>query len=186
MSEVRHFGHILRVAPRNDVMVLLTCFGLTVAFDMVIAVGIGIVLAALLFMQRMSSLFQAQLAEGPSPHFADPGLAGVVVYRIAGPLFFGAAEKAASTLGRISDQTRAVVMQMDDVPVMDVTGLVALESAIGRLRRMKVFVALVGVQAEPRQMLEKSGIASADDGVAIFESHDAALAAIRALLNAPH
>ena len=56
MSEARHFAHLLRVAPRSDVIVLLTCFGLTVVFDMVIAVTVGVVLAALLFMRRMAEI----------------------------------------------------------------------------------------------------------------------------------
>src|SRR5207253_3866829 len=64
MSEVRHFRHILAVAPKSDVAVLLTCFGLTVFFDMVVAVSIGVVLAALLFMRRMAELTQAKLMTG--------------------------------------------------------------------------------------------------------------------------
>jgi SulP family sulfate permease len=184
MSEVRHFAHILKVAPKSDVIVLLACFGLTVAFDMVIAVSVGIVLAALLFMRRMSELFHAHLDDSASPHLADPHMAGVVVYRIGGPLFFGAAEKAASTLARISGTTRAVILQMDDVPVMDVTGLVALESAIERLRRMKVFVALTGVQPQPREILGKAGIGDGQPGLAVCDTHDAALAAVRDALAA--
>ncbi len=184
MSEVRHFGHILKVAPRSDVVVLLACFGLTVAFDMVIAVSVGIVLAALLFMRRMSELFHARLDSAASPHLVDPKMAGVVVYQIGGPLFFGAAEKAASTLARISDTTRAVILQMNDVPVMDVTGLVALESAIARLCAMKVYVVLVGVQAQPREILAKAGIVDGATGIAVCDTPDAALAAVRAVLAA--
>lgn len=184
MSELRHFGHILKVAPKSDMAVLLTCFGLTVAFDMVIAVGVGIVLAALLFMRRMSELFHARLDDSASPHLVDPNLAGVVVYQIGGPLFFGAAEKATSTLTSISGATRAVILQMDDVPVMDVTGLVALESAIRRLRERKVFVALEGVQAQPRELLQKSGIADGAPGLAICATGEEALAAVRAALAA--
>ena len=60
MSDVRHFVHIVRVAPRSDVAVLVTCFVLTVVFDMVVAIGVGVVLAALLFMKRMSELTNAR------------------------------------------------------------------------------------------------------------------------------
>src|SRR5262249_44921343 len=61
MAEVRHFKHIVQVAPRSDVVVLLACFGLTVIFDMVISVTVGVVLAALLFMRRMAELTQLTL-----------------------------------------------------------------------------------------------------------------------------
>ncbi len=181
MSEVQHFVHIVRVAPRSDVAVLLTCFGLTVVFDMVVAVSVGIMLAALLFMRRMSDLFEAKLSDSPSPHLSDPHLAGVVVYQIAGPLFFGAAEKAVSALARIAGTTRAVILQMDDVPTMDITGLVALESAIKRLHGMGVFVAIAGVQRQPREMLEKAGIQDARL-LSICDEDDEAVAAVRAFL----
>lgn len=176
MSEARHFVHVLRVAPRSDVVVLLACFGLTVAFDMVVAVSVGIVLAALLFMQRMSELFHAQLDDDAAAGDVAPLAKGVVVYRIGGPLFFGAAEKAASTLARIPGTTRAVVLRMDDVPVMDVTGLVALESAIARLQRMKVRVVLAGVQPQPREVLEKAGLVGGAGGVAMYATAAEAVA----------
>src|SRR4030095_1582915 len=62
ISEVKHFAHIVRVAPRSDTLVLLTCFGLTVIFDMVVAVSVGVVLAALLFMRRMAEITRVRLA----------------------------------------------------------------------------------------------------------------------------
>lgn len=182
MSEVRHFVHILRVAPRSDVAVLLTCFGLTVVFDMVVAVSVGIMLAALLFMRSMSDLFEARISDTPHPHLNDPRLAGVVVYQIAGPLFFGAASKAVGALARIGGTTRAVVLQMNDVPTMDITGLVALESAIQRLQGMGVFVAIAGVQRQPREMLEKAGIQDSRLLV-LCDEHDEAVAAVRAFLS---
>ena len=184
MGELRHFGHILKHAPRGDVLVLLSCFGLTVAFDMVISVSAGIVLAALIFMRRMSDLFQARLAEPEHAHLADPHLAGVVVYQIAGPLFFGAAEKAVSALQRTRSDARAVVLQMDDVPTMDITGLVALESAIQRLHKSGVFVAIAGVQPQPRELLERAGIRSDADKLAVCEDGDTAIASVRAYLSA--
>src|SRR5262249_49370271 len=100
MSEVKHFGHILRVAPRSDALVLVTCYGLTVLFDMVVAVSVGVVLAALLFMRRMAEITRVRLAgheEGTGEHAhgeIPPHLrTKVAIYDIAGPLFFGAAQK---------------------------------------------------------------------------------------------
>jgi SulP family sulfate permease len=182
MSDARHFVHVLKVAPRGDVVVLLTCFGLTVAFDMVISVGVGIVLAALIFMRRMADLFHTRLDDSTHEHMRDPGLQGVVVYQIGGPLFFGAAEKAAGTLARISDTTRAVILQMDDVPVMDVTGLVALETAVQRLHKRGIFVAIAGVQPQPMQVMTKAGLHDQPGRLALCESDEAAVAAVRAAL----
>src|SRR5947209_20484068 len=92
MAEARHFAHIIRVAPRSDAFVLLTCFGLTVLFDMVLAVSVGVVLAAMLFMRRMAELSETKLDVGTMAKLELP--AGVKLYEIAGPLFFGAAQRA--------------------------------------------------------------------------------------------
>src|SRR5450432_2416160 len=137
MSEAKHFGHILRVAPRADALVLVTCFALTVLFDMVVAVSVGVVLAALLFMRRMAELTQGKLTApeaGAAVADLPPTLAGkVALYEIAGPLFFGAAQKAMASLGLISSSIKVVILRLENVPVMDATGLVALESAIASL-----------------------------------------------------
>lgn len=159
MSELKHFAHIVRVAPRSDVMVLLTCFGLTVFFDMVLAVSVGIVLAALLFMRRMAEVTRAQLASPSAlPGLSEPVPAGVAVYDVAGPLFFGAAQRAMATLVSVGRSARATIIRMDQVPVMDATGLVALESALGALTRHGGVALLVGLQPQPRALLERAGI----------------------------
>jgi SulP family sulfate permease len=182
MSQVRHFAHTVRVAPKSDVMVLLTCFTLTVVFDMVISVSAGIVLAALLFMRRMSEIFEARLTPEPHPHLAHPHMKGVTVYEIAGPLFFGAAEKAVETLTNVPGDTRAIVLQMDAVPVIDITGLVALESAIGKLHRAHIFVAMAGVRPGPRAVLERAGMREQPGKLAICSDDDEALLVVRLYL----
>src|SRR5919106_1208852 len=101
MSDRKHFAHILRMAPRSDVAVLLTCFGLTVLFDMVISVTVGVVLAGLLFMRRMADVTQVELREGSHPHLPRPLPKGVVLYDVNGPLFFGAAQRAINALRSI-------------------------------------------------------------------------------------
>jgi SulP family sulfate permease len=182
MSEARHFVHMVRVAPKSDIMVLLTCFSLTVVFDMVISVSAGILLAALLFMRRMSESFEARLSREDHPHLKDPHMKGVVVYEIAGPLFFGAAEKAIETLTSVRDDTRAIVLQMDAVPVIDITGLVALESAIDKLARAHIFVAMAGVRPEPRAVLERAGLRDSPGKLAICGDDDEALLIVRLFL----
>ena len=177
MSERKHFLHILRVAPRGDVIVLLICFSLTVFFDMVVGVSIGIVLAALLFMQRMAKVTDAQKLVTHShlgtqreiPH-------DIVVYEIAGPLFFGAAEKAAETMSDITDNIKSVIFVMSGVPVMDITGLVAFESAIKKLATGgKRKICLVGLKSQPAELIGKSGLIAGRRNIAICHSMDEAL-----------
>ncbi|TXD38375.1 C4-dicarboxylic acid transporter DauA [Lujinxingia vulgaris] len=168
MSEARHFAHILRVAPRSDVAVLLTCFGLTVAVDMVVGVGVGVVLAAFIFMRRMSEVTQGRLSE-EEPAAGQPALpSDVMLYAISGPLFFGAAQKAMAALEIVSRETRAVIMELEQVPAMDATGLVALESAVETLREHGCLVALVGCRGQARELLERAAIAERD-GVVIAD-----------------
>ena len=156
MSEARHFMRLLRIAPRSDVMVMLTCFVLTVAFDMVIAVTFGVMLAALLFMRRMAVLTRATLRTVDLTKFDVP--AGIRVYEIAGPLFFGAAKTAMEALHVAGGRDHTVILSMQHVPTMDATGLVALESALDRLFRSKVKVIFAGLTSEVSQMLERAGI----------------------------
>jgi SulP family sulfate permease len=167
MAEAKHFGHIVRVAPRSDALVLLTCFALTVLFDMVVAVSVGVVLAALLFMRRMAELTHVRLT-GPDLGGGEGGrgaaaavpeaLAGkVAIYEIAGPLFFGAAQKAMASLGMISGTIQVLVMRLDNVPTMDATGLVALESAIASLTKQGCIAVLTGLQQQPAELLERAG-----------------------------
>jgi SulP family sulfate permease len=166
MSDLKHFGHILRVAPRSDALVLVTCYVLTVAFDMVVAVSVGVVLAALLFMRRMAAITRVRLTghedgvhdvAGLPPGF-DKSLRGkVAIYDIAGPLFFGAAQKAMGRLGSITGRLQVLIIRLDAVPVMDATGLVALESSIATLTKSGCVAVLTGLQAQPAALLERAG-----------------------------
>jgi len=156
MSEARHFFRLSRIAPRHDVLVMLTCFGLTVVFDMVIAVTVGVVLAALLFMRRMSVLTKAELNEPRELKVAVPP--GVRIYEIAGPLFFGAAKSAMEVLHTVGDKDHTYILEMSAVPTIDATGLVALESVLDRLRRSKIKVIFAGLAPEVREMLDRAGI----------------------------
>jgi SulP family sulfate permease len=174
MSEVKHFAHMVRVAPRSDVAVLLTCFLLTVVFDMVIAVSVGIVLAALLFMRRMAEVAQVRIiGEGHSeaPANLPPG---VMIYDISGPLFFGAAQKAMGALG-LFEKAGTVILGLDQVPLMDATGLVALESALAMLKKRGCLVVITGLQAQPQRLLANAGITDRPGTVLLRPSVKAAL-----------
>jgi SulP family sulfate permease len=188
MSEAKHFAHVVRVAPRSDVLVLLTCFVLTVVFDMVVAVSVGVVLAALLFMRRMAEITQARLSagDGRAPVGAleiPPELATkVAVYDIAGPLFFGAAQKAMGSLGAIAGSLKVLIIRLDHVPVMDATGLVALESAIASLTKQGCVTVLTGLQPQPAALVERAGLSQRPWRLAIRPDLATALAHARELV----
>lgn len=166
MSDVRHFTHVLRVAPGSDVAVLLICFGLTVVFDMVVAIGVGVVLAALLFMKRMSELTSSRVLAPSSNEDEKRSVPqGVSVYEIAGPLFFGAAQRAMGAIETVGASSRVVVLALGSVSVIDATGLVALESAIEHLRLSKKMVIIAGPLPEPRRVFEKANFEVAHDHV---------------------
>jgi sulfate permease, SulP family len=156
MSEARHFVRLARIAPRSDVMVMLTCFFLTVMFDMVVAVTFGVLLAALMFMRRMASMTQTVLKSFTDQKFEVP--AGVRVYEIAGPLFFGAAKTAMNALHTAGGKEHTVILSMQHVPTMDATGLVALESVLDRLRRSSIKVIFAGLTPEVSEILDRAGI----------------------------
>ena len=179
MSEAKHFAHTVKVAPKSDVVVLLTCYGLTVALDMVVGVSVGMMLASLLFMRRMAEVTQTKLASENHPDLHGPVPPGVLVYEISGPLFFGAAQKAMAALRVTADRAKAVILLLDGVHAMDATGLVALESALEQLRSQKCLAVLSGVQRQPMAVLRKAH-AHEQPGVLFCANADEALAAARA------
>ena len=158
MSEAPHVLHMLRVGPRQDVVVLIICLLLTVLFDMVLAVGVGLLLASALFIKRM-----ADLSEGSAqPRSHDQALAdlpdSVALYHIHGPMFFAAADKALEAISRFDDQTRYVVIDMRSVPSMDMSALVLFEKALRGLAERNMAVYLVGVKAPIRLKLRRAGL----------------------------
>jgi len=162
MSEARHVRHTLRIAPRSDVLVLLTCLSLTVLFDMVLAVGVGLLLAAGLFIKRMSDL--TDTAELPRrQHQALTDLPGhVLAYAIRGPLFFGAAEKALSVLRRLTPDVQVVIVDISAVPLLDMTALAALDSVLRDYRAQGIGLVLSGATAQVRLQLRHAGIQRVD------------------------
>ncbi len=186
MSELRHFATTLRIAPKSDVLVLLTCYTLTVLFDMVLAVSIGVVLASLLFMRRTAELTHVRVLEGEqageSEHLVPPG---VTLYEVAGPLFFGAAQNAMGALQSVGSSSRVVVLALGRVPSIDATGLVALESALVRLKHAKKRVILAGPLPEPRSIFDKANLPKHHDHLELADSLDAALQLASAWVEAP-
>jgi SulP family sulfate permease len=183
MSEVEHFAHTLKVAPKSDVAVLLTCFALTVVFDMVIAVSVGIVLASLLFMRRMATLTEGRIAEPDHRALPGPMPEGVVIYDLSGPLFFGATERAMGAIRAIGGDVRIVIFRMEQVPTADVTGVVAMEGVLEELARQKVKVILVGLRPLVHRVFEKAGIQPRPDRLALCADMVSAFQAMEAKLH---
>lgn len=157
--DVQHCLRIVRLGTRSDVVVLLICFGLTVLLDMALAVGVGTVLAALLFMKRMAKITGGRwLLESSQSDLQDKLPPGVMIYEVSGPLFFGAAEKAMSTLREHSSGLKTLILQMGRVPTIDINGMVALQSSLDSMFQKQVFVVLSEVQEQPKEMIEKAHI----------------------------
>ncbi|WP_181295707.1 C4-dicarboxylic acid transporter DauA [Pseudomonas sp. Q2-TVG4-2] len=158
MSEAPHVLKTLRIAPRSDVLVLLTCLTLTVLFDMVLAVGVGLLLAAGLFIKRMSELTDTtSLRSGQSQLLQDLP-EHVAAYAIRGPLFFGAAEKALGVLRRFNPVVKVVIVDISNVPMLDMTALAALENVLLDYRKQGIALILCGSSAQVRLKLRRAGI----------------------------
>src|SRR5690606_7328804 len=119
--------------------------------------GVGVVAAALLFMRRMADLATVELLADDDPGRPPDVPEGVAIYRINGPLFFGAAQRAVGALGTVGMKARAVLIDMRAVPHMDATGLSNLESALDGLHRAQVFAIVAGVQKQPLHWMAKAG-----------------------------
>jgi SulP family sulfate permease len=174
MFDAKHFFHCLKVSPKSDKAVLLACFALTITFDMVIGVTVGVVLAALLFIQRMSQYTKGSQWTGTHHKLTEPMPEGIMVYEIAGPLFFGAAEKAIEGSKIVNKDIKSVVFNLESVPTMDLTGLVAFESAILDLLSRSVSIHISGVNKQPLQLLKKSKVLKSNPQIQIENNlHDA-------------
>jgi SulP family sulfate permease len=164
MSEAKHFGYILRHAPTADRFILVVTFLLTVFADLVIAVQIGVTLAILHFIRRMSEAVETQPADTRALRLelAEMGLQalppGVLVYEIAGPMFFGAVEKFERALLETHTLPRALVIRLHRVPFMDITGIQTLEEVVAVLRRKRVAVLLCEANPRVQAKLSKAGV----------------------------
>ncbi len=168
MSEWRTFVSEFR-APKSDVAVLLATFLLTVLVDLTVAIEVGMVLAAFLFMRRMAEVTNIKVLthefEDPTDDFeTDPNAVGrrvvpegVQVYEITGPFFFGAAEMFKDRVGRIAGKPKVLILRLRHVPVIDSTGLHALRDVVQRSRKEGTLVILSDVHAQPVVALERSG-----------------------------
>jgi len=197
MSELDHFRYLLR-APKSDIAVLLTTFGLTVFTDLTIAVGVGMVLAAMLFIKRMAEVSNVSaitrefgngddLAEMKDPNaIARRQLPpGVEVYEINGPFFFGVADRLQDTLRGLEKPPKVFILRMRRVPAIDATGLHALEEFHKKCLHQGTKLLLAGVHAQPLYAFINIGFDKVIGVENLFENIDNALNRARSILGLP-
>jgi SulP family sulfate permease len=151
MGEPAHFMKLLRTSPKDDKIVLLSCFVLTVVFDMVIGVFGGLVVAAVLFAKQMTT--SVSLKRWTDDMNALSQMAGkeILVYEMNGPIFFGTARSVQNILEEAANDSfiASVVLIMDNVPVMDISGALSLSAGVEKLLKSSKSVFLVGIRHQP-------------------------------------
>jgi SulP family sulfate permease len=192
MSEKDHFTHLFK-APQSDILVLLTTFGLTVLVDLTVAVGVGMVLAAMLFMKRMVEVTNvgALREEISEQEGDDPNAIArreipphVEVYEINGPFFFGVADRIKDTLKSLEKPPKVFILRMRRVNAVDATGMHALDEFHDKCRKQGTRLLLSGVHAQPMMALAKYGLLDKVGEENMFENIDDALEKAREVVGA--
>lgn len=161
MSEWKKFVHTVKTAPKSDIIVMVITFVLTVVFDLVIAIEVGMILAAMLFMKRMSEETTVKGwkyvdAENDADSLDLKAVPkDVRVYEVSGPLFFGAADKILDVT--VKDYTRCLILRMRAVPAIDATAMNSLESLYKKCEKQGVRLILSHVNPQPLSAMKKSG-----------------------------
>jgi SulP family sulfate permease len=187
-----HAARTILRSTRADAAVLLLTMGVTVLFDLILAIEVGMIAAGFLFVVRMSRLLsidtESLVGETPSHDTAadvraevELGNEDIMAYRIDGPVFFGAANRFFDQVLKVRPGIKVVVLRMRRVPVMDATGLTALQSLVEALERRHVLVLMSGLQPDPKAMLERTGVLAqiSRDGDHVFETSEEAIAHAR-------
>ncbi len=156
MSEARDFIRTVKIAPRDDVGVLVLCFLLTVLFDMTIAVAVGMGLAAMLFIRRSISLTATSKLESGHENYKLPD--NTAVYDINGPLFFGSAQKALKTISNITPDIQIVILDMSEVTMLDMSAIIAMESIAVNLANKNIGLIINNLQPRMILKLRRAGI----------------------------
>lgn len=180
MCQWRTFADLLKTAPKSDIAVLVLTFFLTILFDLVVAIEIGILVAVLLFMKRMSDVAEvrswkyAEDEEEAEQEKLRKLPSSINVYEISGPLFFG----AAGIIGQIAvkDHAKCLILRMNSVPALDSTALNALTELYDKCTQKKITIILSHVNQQPMNVMEKSGFAQKIGMENICDNIDAAIA----------
>lgn len=178
MCEIDRFIALLRM-PNSDRAVLLLTFGLTVLVDLTVAIGVGVTLASLLFMARMSETVQLENGksadrdgefDGDDLNQRDDLPKGVEVFRISGPVFFGVAGELLDAMRKIGRTPKVIILRMRLVPMLDASGVTMIEEFIEQAGVSGTKIILSGVQPQPREMLTRIGLS--DDGAGVYFAAD--------------
>ncbi len=169
MSEWQLFVKMFS-GPKSDSMIMLITFILTVVIDLTVAIEVGVVLAAFLFMRRMESVSDAKLVIYPPDEAleSDDDFAignytipdGVEIFEINGPFFFGAANKFKDAIGFIEKQPKVLILRMRHVSAIDATGIRALEEILTSLQKRNTKILISGIKEQPKKVLDSSGIST--------------------------
>ena len=155
MSEWRHFVHICKTAPKSDILVLVLTFALTVIFDLVVAIAVGLVLAAVLFLKRMADVTTVRRWDNASDEVGMSIPTHTVVYEIHGPMFFADSDKFLHF--DLPEDTRMLIVRMGGVPALDVSVMKPLEMLLEQCQQQNVTLLLAHVNPQPMSVLQKAG-----------------------------
>ncbi|RNA65042.1 STAS domain-containing protein [Prosthecochloris sp. ZM_2] len=191
MSEYKVFLRLLK-SPRSDLIVLLTTFGLTVIFDLTIAIEVGMLLAVVLFMRHMAGITNVDIitrelkdreeeTDDPLSIISRTVPPGVEVYEINGPFFFGAASKFKESMRIIEQPPDVRILRMRNVPVIDATGLNLLRELLADSRKHGTQLVLSGVHPGPMKALDDYGLLQEIGTENVFDNIDDALERARRL-----
>lgn len=188
MSERHRFAQVLRM-PAPDALAMLATFGLTVFLDLSVAVAAGVVIAALLFIGRLARITDVSLSVGESDRVHSQHSLegrdvppGVLIYSIDGPFFFGAATRFRDVIDRIGATPQVLILRMRRVPYLDATGLNALVDVVQELRRRGSTVVISAPQAQPMELMVRSGFARLIGDENMRPNIESALAQARTVL----
>ena len=186
MSDVSHFIYLLKLAPRYDKFVLLTTFLLTIFTDLVVAVNVGIILAMMFFIQRMSQsiiveqqeekLLKRELSMDES---ADLLPANTFVYIIQGPFFFGAAEKIEHALQITNTDPKTIIFRLKYVPFMDITGLQTFKETLENFHKRGIKIYLCEANLRVKHKLRNLGLLNSVVSKKIYPSLQQVFTAVR-------
>lgn len=194
MSEWRSFVEIFKY-PKSDIIVLLTTFGLTVIFDLTIAIQIGMILAVLLFMRRMAMVTnvgiitrelkdeEEKIDSNSIQNKKVPD--GVEVFEINGPFFFGAVSKFRDTVRIVENPPKIIIIRMRDVPAIDSTGIHALEQLLKETKKHDTHLVLSGVHTQPLMALAQAEFIDKIGEANVHGNIDDALDRAREILGLP-
>lgn len=199
MSEWREFVTLLKSSPKSDILVLVATFVLTVVFDLVVAIEVGILMAAILFMKRMSEVADVQSwkyledsnEDDAGDDMSDPENIRLkkvpkhtLVYEINGPMFFGAADKFMNI--SLEDHAKVVILRMRSVPAMDVNALHSMNSVLKACRKKHITLLLSHVQEQPMRTIQKAGFDKLVGVENICDNIDAALLRAQEIVSSEH